>query len=103
MFLGGRFFSLFIDIAPTTELFEQPRHPYTRMLIDALPDLALTGRPRRAVQGEIPNPIAPPPGCAFHPRCPWAFEACRMDVPTLVGTAGSGRAAACHAVAAGRI
>ena len=83
------------------ELFASPRHPYTRLLMDALPDLGMTGRPRRPIEGEIPNPIAPPPGCAFHPRCPWAFEPCRVDVPEIV-TRG-GRAAACHAVEAGRI
>jgi peptide/nickel transport system ATP-binding protein len=90
-----------VETAPTQELFERPRHPYTRMLIDALPDLAMTGRPRRPIQGEIPNPIDPPPGCAFHPRCPHAFEPCRIDVPALRDR--SGHAAACHAVEAGRI
>jgi peptide/nickel transport system ATP-binding protein len=90
-----------VETAPTQELFERPRHPYTRMLIDALPDLAMTGRPRRPIQGEIPNPIDPPPGCAFHPRCPHAFEPCRTDVPALAARAG--HAAACHAVDAGRI
>ena len=90
-----------VEAAPTEELFEQPRHPYTRMLIDALPDLAMTGQSRKAMQGEIPNPIDPPPGCAFHPRCPHAFEPCPIDVPGLA--VRGGHAAACHAVAAGRI
>jgi peptide/nickel transport system ATP-binding protein len=61
----------------------------------------MTGRPRRPIEGEIPNPIAPPPGCTFHPRCPWAFEPCKVDMPVLAGH--DTRAAACHAVAAGRI
>jgi peptide/nickel transport system ATP-binding protein len=90
-----------VEAAPTEELFEHPRHPYTRMLIDALPDVAMTGRPRKAMQGEIPNPIDPPPGCAFHPRCQYAFEPCPTDVPVLI--ARGEQAAACHAVAAGRI
>ena len=90
-----------VETAPTEELFEHPRHPYTRMLIDALPDLAMSGRPRKAMQGEIPNPIDPPPGCAFHPRCPHAFEPCPIDVPALA--ARGEHAAACHAVAADRI
>jgi peptide/nickel transport system ATP-binding protein len=90
-----------VEAAPTEELFERPRHPYTRMLIDALPDLAMTGQSRKAMQGEIPNPIDPPPGCAFHPRCPYAFEPCPIDVPALV--ARGEQATACHAVAAGRI
>ncbi|MBX9592594.1 MAG: ATP-binding cassette domain-containing protein [Hyphomonadaceae bacterium] len=90
-----------VESAPTQELFERPRHPYTRMLIDALPDLAMSGRPRRPIRGEIPNPIDPPPGCAFHPRCPHAFEPCAVEMPALVDRAR--HAAACHAVAAGRL
>jgi peptide/nickel transport system ATP-binding protein len=91
-----------VETAPTEELFERPRHPYTRMLIDALPDLELSGRTRRAIQGEVPNPIDPPKGCAFHPRCPHAFEPCNVMVPPLVLRQG-GHATACHAVDAGRI
>jgi peptide/nickel transport system ATP-binding protein len=90
-----------VEMAPTEELFERPRHPYTRMLIDALPDIDMSGHARKSVQGEIPNPIHPPPGCAFHPRCPHAYEPCRIDVPPLVDRAG--HTAACHAVAAERI
>jgi peptide/nickel transport system ATP-binding protein len=90
-----------VEMAPTEDLFERPTHPYTRMLIDALPDIGMSGRARKSVQGEIPNPIHPPPGCAFHPRCPHAFEPCPIDVPALI--VRNGHAAACHAVAAGRI
>jgi peptide/nickel transport system ATP-binding protein len=90
-----------VEVAPSAELFAAPRHPYTRLLMDALPDLAMSGRPRRPIEGEIPNPISPPSGCAFHPRCPWAFEPCRVEMPMLDWRAGS--AAACHAVAAGRM
>ena len=90
-----------VEMAPTEELFEEPRHPYTRMLIEALPDLAMTGQARKTMQGEIPNPIAPPPGCAFHPRCPHAFAPCSVDLPALVERAG--HATACHAVETGRI
>ncbi len=99
--IGVMYLGRIVELAPAEELFERPRHPYTRMLIDALPDLAMTGRARRSIQGEIPNPIAPPPGCAFHPRCPHAFEPCRVDAPALVERAG--HAAACHAVEAGKI
>jgi peptide/nickel transport system ATP-binding protein len=90
-----------VEMAPTEELFQHPRHPYTRMLIDAIPDVAMAGKPRKPIQGEVPNPIAPPPGCAFHPRCPYCFEPCPVDVPALRDRAG--HAAACHAVEAGRI
>jgi peptide/nickel transport system ATP-binding protein len=99
--IGVMYLGRIVELAPARELFEQPRHPYTRMLIDALPDLAMSGRTRRPVQGEIPNPIAPPAGCAFHPRCPHAFERCPVEVPPLLDRAG--HATACHAVAAGRI
>ncbi len=99
--IGVMYLGRIVELAPTAELFEHPRHPYTRMLLDALPDLAMTGRPRRPIEGEIPNPIAPPPGCAFHPRCPHAFEPCAIDVPALEERGG--HAAACHAVEAGRI
>jgi peptide/nickel transport system ATP-binding protein len=99
--IGVMYLGRIVELAPAAELFEAPRHPYTRMLLDALPDLGMTGRPRRPIEGEIPNPIAPPLGCAFHPRCPHAFQPCRADVPCLVDR--SGHSAACHAVEAGRI
>jgi peptide/nickel transport system ATP-binding protein len=99
--IGVMYLGRIVETAPSAELLEAPRHPYTRMLLDALPDLGMTGRPRRSIEGETPNPIAPPPGCAFHPRCPHAYEPCRRDVPALLQR--DGRAVACHAVEAGRI
>jgi peptide/nickel transport system ATP-binding protein len=99
--IGVMYLGRIVETAPAAELLDAPRHPYTRMLLDALPDLGMTGKPRQPIQGEIPNPLRPPPGCAFHPRCPHAYEPCRVDVPVLVGH--SDHAAACHAVAAGRI
>ena len=62
------------------------------MLLGAVPDLAMSGRQRIPVKGEIPNPIDPPPGCAFNPRCPLAFELCRRQAPALIN------GVACHAV-----
>ena len=76
------------------------------MLLDAVPDLALTGRPRTAVAGEVPNPLAPPRGCAFHPRCPYANERCRREVPKLrpiAEASGAIREVSCHAVEEGRL
>jgi peptide/nickel transport system ATP-binding protein len=67
------------------------------MLLDAVPDLSMTGKPRTPVGGEVPNPLAPPPGCAFHPRCPYANERCRIEDPKLIDNV------ACHAVQEGRI
>jgi peptide/nickel transport system ATP-binding protein len=95
-----------VESAPTKRLFSRPRHPYTRMLLDAVPDLELSGKARTAVAGEVPNPLAPPRGCAFHPRCPHANERCRSEVPQLKpapGVHGEPAEVACHAVEEGRI
>src|SRR5918996_3892720 len=72
--IGVMYLGRLVETAPSSELFARPRHPYTRMLLDAVPDLKMPGRPRKMVVGEIPNPISPPPGCAFHPRCMLAGE-----------------------------
>ena len=88
------------EIAPAKHLFHRPLHPYTRMLLDAIPDLDMTGRVRQPVRGEVPNPIDPPSGCAFHPRCPLADARCHYEEPVL---RKSGKAhVACHAVEEGR-
>ena len=99
--IGVLYLGRLVEVAPSHELFADPRHPYTRMLLDAVPDLEMTGRVRRAVEGEIPNPINPPKGCGFHPRCPFQWERCRREAPELVTTGD--RLVACHGVAEGRI
>jgi peptide/nickel transport system ATP-binding protein len=71
------------------------------MLLDAVPDLEMSGRRRTPVAGEVPNPLAPPSGCTFHPRCPHANERCRTERPELVWRGPT--ASACHAVEEGRI
>jgi peptide/nickel transport system ATP-binding protein len=71
------------------------------MLLDAVPDLDLTGRARKPVEGEIPNPIDPPKGCAFHPRCPFANARCRAERPQLLPAGAA--VVACHAVEEARI
>ncbi|HYX63678.1 MAG TPA: ABC transporter ATP-binding protein, partial [Burkholderiales bacterium] len=68
--VGVMYLGRIVELAPAREIFQRPRHPYTRMLLDAVPDLSMSGRPRTPVAGEVPNPLAPPSGCAFHPRCP---------------------------------
>ncbi|HUE45879.1 MAG TPA: oligopeptide/dipeptide ABC transporter ATP-binding protein [Aestuariivirgaceae bacterium] len=100
--IGVMYLGELVEVSPSRDLFGAPRHPYTRMLIDAVPDIHMTGRARDAVKGEVPNPIDPPPGCSFHPRCPFAFERCPVESPQLK-PAGQGRVAACHAVEEGRI
>jgi peptide/nickel transport system ATP-binding protein len=99
--VGVMYLGRLVEIAAVEELFARPRHPYTRMLLDAVPDLEMSGRQRTPVAGEVPNPLAPPPGCAFHPRCPHANERCRLERPELL--VRDGRAAACHAVEENRI
>ena len=90
-----------VEVSPKAELFARPRHPYTRMLLDAIPDIGMTGRARTPVQGEVPNPLNPPTGCAFHPRCPHANARCSAERPVLVHREGV--QAACHAIEEGRI
>jgi peptide/nickel transport system ATP-binding protein len=79
--IGVMYLGRIVEIATSRELFANPRHPYTRMLLDAVPDLGMTGRQRIPVAGEIPNPIDPPTGCTFHPRCPLADDRCKREVP----------------------
>ncbi|WMS42761.1 ABC transporter ATP-binding protein [Acuticoccus sp. MNP-M23] len=98
--IGVLYLGRLAEIAPGRQLFSDPKHPYTRMLLDAVPDLNMSGRARTPVTGEIPNPIDPPSGCPFHPRCPLANDRCRTEVPALL-PAGEG-AVACHAVEEGR-
>ena len=97
--IGVMYLGRLVEVAPGRELFRAPRHPYTRMLLDAVPDLDMSGRQRKVIEGEIPNPISPPPGCAFHPRCPYANERCRVERPKLLPTGPV--LAACHAVEEG--
>ena len=100
--VGVMYLGRLVEINDAKPLFERPRHPYTRMLIDAIPDLQMTGKARVPVAGEVPNPLAPPAGCAFHPRCPHANARCRSERPALLALSEGG-AAACHAVAEGRL
>ena len=94
--VGVMYLGRIVELAPTRTLFATPRHPYTRMLLDAVPDLGMSGKSRTAVAGEVPNPLDPPRGCAFHPRCPYANERCRVETPLLKPAASAH--VACHAV-----
>ncbi len=96
--VGVMYLGRLVELAPRDALFEDPRHPYTRMLLAAIPSLHDTGRARTPVLGEVPNPLSPPTGCAFHPRCPQADARCRSERPEL-RTLVAGRATiriACH-------
>ena len=82
--IGVMYLGKLVEVAPARTLFSRPRHPYTRMLLDTIPDLDMTGRERLPVAGEVPNPINPPSGCAFHPRCPFVEPRCREESPRQV-------------------
>ena len=82
-YVGVMYLGRLVELAPKHELFSNPRHPYTRMLLDAIPDINMTGRARTPVQGEVPNPLNPPSGCAFNPRCPQATGRCKSERPEL--------------------
>lgn len=99
--VGVMYLGRIVELAPRSTLFSQPRHPYTRMLLDAIPKMHDTGQARTPVQGEVPNPLNPPSGCTFHPRCPHANERCRTERPELLQLKGI--QVACHAVQEGRI
>ena len=99
--IGVMYLGKLVEVADAKEMFLRPSHPYTRMLLDAVPDAEMAGRERTPVTGEVPNPLDPPEGCPFHPRCPYAFERCRTDAPPL--QTSNGAMTACHAVADGRI
>jgi peptide/nickel transport system ATP-binding protein len=102
--IGVMYLGRLVEVATADRLFAAPRHPYTRLLLETIPRLdppdgALSER--EPVAGEVPNPIAPPSGCAFHPRCPSANERCRQERPSLLAVGGT--LVACHAVQEGRL
>jgi peptide/nickel transport system ATP-binding protein len=99
--IGVMYLGRIAELAPAESLFRRPRHPYTRALMEAIPDLDMTGRARIPVGGEVPSPITPPTGCAFHPRCPLAGPRCKAERPELK-PAGDAMVA-CHAVEEGRV
>jgi dipeptide transport system ATP-binding protein len=87
-----------VEQAPKTTLFATPRHPYTRALLTSTPRIDKAARQERQVlSGELPSPLNPPSGCAFHKRCPFAIERCRVEVPVLEDL-GGGQRVACHRV-----
>ena len=84
-----------VEEAATSEIFENPQHPYTQALLAEIPELVPKRRSYGAIKGEIPSPLNPPSGCHFHPRCPFAMKRCREEVPQLREVA-AGHRSACH-------
>jgi len=99
--VGVMYLGRIVEIAETRTLFNRPLHPYTQMLQSAIPDIKMSGKQRTPVAGEVPNPLNPPTGCAFHPRCPFANDRCKAERPELKDYSGS--LAACHGVEEKRI
>ena len=98
--VGVMYLGKIVEIASRDKLFTTPRHPYTKMLLGAIPDMSGSGKRRVQVAGEVPNPLNPPSGCTFHPRCPLANDRCKREIPELLELQGI--QIACHAVAEGR-
>ena len=94
--VGVMYLGRIVEIADTKTLFKRPLHPYTRMLQSAIPDITMSGKPRTPVAGEVPNPLDPPTGCTFNPRCPHAREKCRVERPPLLPFEGA--EVACHGI-----
>jgi oligopeptide/dipeptide ABC transporter ATP-binding protein len=92
--IGVLYLGRLVEEAPSDKLFEEPKHPYTQMLLDAAPKMDGFGREVEPPKGEIPDPINPPSGCAFHPRCPFAVDRCKQERPEM-RKIGSSRVA-CH-------
>ena len=99
--VGVMYLGRLVEWADTKTIFNHPLHPYTKMLLDAIPDLNLTGKARTPVAGEVPSPINPPSGCHFHPRCPFSNERCKQEMPKL--NVIQNNKVACHAVEENRI
>ncbi len=81
--IGVLYLGSLVEEAPRDTLFSTPKHPYTRMLFDAAPRMDGFGREVDPPKGEIPDPINPPSGCTFHPRCPLAVDRCRTERPEM--------------------
>ncbi|MDK1389223.1 ATP-binding cassette domain-containing protein [Sinorhizobium sp. 8-89] len=99
--IGVMYLGRLVEVSPAAQLFGNPQHPYTRLLLDTIPDLGMSKRDRVPASGEVPNPINPPSGCHFHPRCALANDRCRRETPNLRAH-GNGVRVSCHAVEEGR-
>lgn len=95
--VGIMYLGQLVEVGNVDEIFEQPKHPYTKMLMDAIPSMDEINKERTPVTGEVPNPLNPPSGCAFHPRCPNATAQCSQEAPVLVKNT-SGHAVSCFNV-----
>jgi peptide/nickel transport system ATP-binding protein len=107
--VGVMYLGKLVELGDKQTVFSNPQHPYTRMLLDAIPDIGMTGEARTPVSGEVPNPLTPPTGCTFHPRCSFANSRCSSEIPEMKSVTllskgeQSTTRVACHAVEENRI
>ncbi len=94
--VGVMYLGRLVEVAKPQDIFDRPKHPYTQLLLSAIPDLKNVHHQRALVTGEVPNPLNPPSGCGFHPRCPLATARCRSERPVLLER-HDGSQVACHA------
>ncbi len=99
--IGVMYLGRLVEVSSSDDLFIKPKHPYTRLLLDAIPNLDMSKKERRPIEGEIPNPIDPPSGCTFHPRCPFANDRCKSEIPKPISFEGS--TVICHGIEEKRI
>ncbi|MBU2981461.1 ATP-binding cassette domain-containing protein [Lentibacter algarum] len=99
-YIGVMYLGRLVELAPAEQIFAAPQHPYTRLLLETVPDITMAHRDMERPAGEVPNPITPPMGCHFNPRCPLATDRCRTEKPEFLPY-GSSRVR-CHAVQEGR-
>jgi len=98
--IGVMYLGRLVELAPAAEIFTRPQHPYTQLLLETVPDISMANRDVERPAGEVPNPITPPAGCHFHPRCPLANDRCHSEAPSFLNARAS--LVRCHAVAEGR-
>jgi peptide/nickel transport system ATP-binding protein len=107
--VGVMYLGKLVELGDKQTVFSNPQHPYTRMLLDAIPDIGMTGEARTPVSGEVPNPLTPPTGCTFHPRCSFANSRCSSEIPEMKSVTLQNKGeqsitrVACHAVEENRI
>ena len=93
--IGVMYLGRIVELSPAGDLYAAPLHPYTQALISAVPTIGVSDREPMVLTGDLPSPTAPPAGCAFHTRCPYATDRCRVETP-LLREAESGHWVACH-------
>ncbi len=100
-FIGVMYLGRLVEAGRAETVLRTPQHPYSRMLLETIPSFEERGRERRAWSGEVPNPISPPSGCHYHPRCPFAETRCSSEVPAPITI--DGQRITCHGVQEGRL